>query len=125
MYATTNHTTHHRTSIHPRARRVGTAPLTVRRPPRRVDTWRRTVRNLVIGAAVLGLLLAVFSTHALGQTTVQARTIVVQPGQTVWSIAQARYPDQDPRQVVQEIDGQNHLQGGTIYPGERLRLPAA
>ncbi|MBO0703102.1 MAG: LysM peptidoglycan-binding domain-containing protein, partial [Candidatus Dormibacteraeota bacterium] len=68
----------------------------------------------------------IFSSHVLGAPPPRpAEVVVVQPGQTVWSIAEAHFPNQDPRQTVDEIDQVNHLHGGLVYPGERLRLPAA
>lgn len=112
-----------------RARRFGYGRLTVPRPPRparRVARWRRAVRNLAIGGIVLGLLFLVFTSHVLGATPPRPpQVVVVRPGQTVWSIAESRFPNQDPRQTVDEIDQANHLRGGVVYPGERLRLPAA
>ncbi len=109
-----------------RARRFGYSRLTVPRPRRRVARWRRTVRNLAIGVAVLALLFLIFTSRVMGATPPRpAQVVVVQPGQTVWSIAEARFPNQDPRQTVDEIDRANHLHGGVVYPGERLRLPAA
>ena len=109
-----------------RARRFGYHRLAARRPARQVARWRRLVRNLAIGAVVLGLLFLIFTSRVLGATPPQpARVVVVQPGQTVWSIAEAQFPNQDPRETVDEIDQVNHLGGGLVYPGERLRLPAA
>lgn len=112
-----------------RARRVGCSRLVAQRPPRparQVARWRRTVRNVAIGGAVLGLLLLVFTSQVAGATRPRPpEVVVVQPGQTVWSIAETRFPNQDPRQTVDEIDRTNHLHGGVVYPGERLRLPAA
>lgn len=112
-----------------RARRVGYGRLAVPRPPRparQVARWRRSLRNLAIGAAVLGLLFLIFTAQVLGATAPRPpQVVVVQRGQTVWSIAEARFPNQDPRQTVDEIDRVNHLHGGQVYPGERLRLPAA
>jgi LysM repeat protein len=91
-----------------------------------VARWRRLVRNLIIGAAAMGLLFLIFTIRALGAAPpAPPRVVVVQPGQTVWSIAEAQFPNQDPRQSVDEIDQVNHLHGGLVYPGERLRLPAA
>lgn len=46
---------------------------------------------------------------------------VVQPGDTVWSIAQAAEPGSDVRALVDEIDAE--LKGAAIYPGERIRIP--
>jgi hypothetical protein len=109
-----------------RARRFGYERMAAPRPPRQVGRWRRLLRNLAIGGAVLGLLFLIFTSRALGATPPRPpRVVVVQPGQTVWSIAEAQFPNQDPRQSVYEIDQTNHLSGGLVYPGERLRLPAA
>jgi len=47
---------------------------------------------------------------------------VVQPGDTLWSIAAARYAG-DPREGVWELQQRNHLLGTTISPGQRLVLP--
>ena len=51
------------------------------------------------------------------------RTYVVKPGDTLWSIAEARYGG-DPRQAVWEIEHRNGLGGATLVPGTVLRLPA-
>lgn len=49
------------------------------------------------------------------------RVWVVQPGDTVWTIAQAAEPGADVRALVDEIDSE--LKGAPIYPGERIRIP--
>jgi len=46
---------------------------------------------------------------------------VVQPGDTVWSIAQAVEPGADVRSLVDRIDAQ--LKGAPLYPGERILIP--
>lgn len=50
-------------------------------------------------------------------------TVVVQPGDTLWSIAAQRYPGDDVRDRVQDIELANGLQGPQIEAGETLRLP--
>ena len=47
---------------------------------------------------------------------------VVQPTDTLWSIAAKHYPG-DPRQGIWELQKRNHLQGTTLVPGQRLLLP--
>ena len=47
---------------------------------------------------------------------------VVQPADTLWSIASERYAG-DPRQGVWELQQRNHLAGTTIAPGQVLVLP--
>ena len=51
------------------------------------------------------------------------RQIVVQPGQTLWSIAVAAAPSADPRVVIPRIEEANSLGGSTVYPGETLWVP--
>ncbi|MBO0775950.1 MAG: LysM peptidoglycan-binding domain-containing protein [Actinobacteria bacterium] len=49
--------------------------------------------------------------------------VVVQPGQTLWSIAVRVQPKADPRAVVQQIIDTNALPGVVIQPGEQLWVP--
>jgi len=46
----------------------------------------------------------------------------VQAGDTLWSIATARYAG-DPREAIWRIEHRNHLSGAMITPGTRLILP--
>jgi LysM repeat protein len=78
------------------------------------------VRILLIALAVtfLGWTLLIRESAATGPT----RTYVVQQGDTLWSIAAARYAG-DPREGVWKLQQRNDLAGATISPGERLVLP--
>ncbi len=49
--------------------------------------------------------------------------IVVQPGQTLWSIATRAEPAADPRQVIQEIMTANSMPGQTVQAGQLLWVP--
>jgi hypothetical protein len=49
--------------------------------------------------------------------------IVVQPGQTLWSIAAAVEPSADPRTAVQQISDVNGLTGTQIEAGQLLWVP--
>ena len=51
------------------------------------------------------------------------RSVVVMPGQSLWSIATQYEPTADPRSVIQEIIDLNALSGTSVQPGERLWLP--
>ncbi|HUZ23832.1 MAG TPA: LysM peptidoglycan-binding domain-containing protein [Streptosporangiaceae bacterium] len=51
------------------------------------------------------------------------RQVVVQPGQSLWSIAVAAEPAADPRLVIQQIVEANSLAGATVYAGEQLWVP--
>jgi len=48
---------------------------------------------------------------------------VVQPGQTLWSIAAAADPSADPWTVVQQISDANALNGVQVETGQLLWVP--
>jgi LysM repeat protein len=50
------------------------------------------------------------------------QTYVVQPADTLWSIATSHYSG-DPRDAVWRLERRNHLDGTTLVPGQRLVLP--
>jgi nucleoid-associated protein YgaU len=73
----------------------------------------------LVVAATLGLALV-----AHGGTAPTQSTVVVQPGDTLWSIATEHYPRDDVRVRVEEIERANGLSGPRIQVGQELRLPA-
>jgi nucleoid-associated protein YgaU len=50
-------------------------------------------------------------------------SVVVQGGDTLWSIASSVAGDADVRSVVDEIQRLNHLDGTVLLPGQVLQLP--
>jgi LysM repeat protein len=50
------------------------------------------------------------------------RTYVVQPADTLWSIADEHYAG-DPRAAIWKLQQRNGLDGATLVPGQRLILP--
>jgi LysM repeat protein len=60
---------------------------------------------------------------AHGGTNATYATVVVQPGDTLWSIATEHYPEDDARVRVDDIEQANGLLGPTIQVGQTLRLP--
>ena len=49
--------------------------------------------------------------------------VIVEPGESLWTIAAQAEPAADPRSVIQEIIDLNALGGTSIQPGERLWVP--
>jgi LysM repeat protein len=94
-----------------------------------IEPWRATrtggshrLRNAAMAlGAVLALGLGLAS--AVHGDTRPATTVVVQPGDTLWSIAVERYPADDVRVRVQDIEQANGLQGPEIEVGQTLKLP--
>lgn len=71
-------------------------------------------------------MIAVIALLLLSATTMGAspqQRIVVQPGDTLWSIAQSADPGGDVRSDIDRIISLNQLQSASVYPGERLLLP--
>jgi LysM repeat protein len=73
---------------------------------------------IVLCAAALAVGLAAHSSSGAGPK----RGYVVQPGDTLWSVAQKMYGG-DPRAGIWKIEQRNHLAAATIFPGEKLVLP--
>jgi hypothetical protein len=53
-----------------------------------------------------------------------SRSIVVQPGQTLWGIATQVAPHADPRATIQQIIVLNHLPTAGLQTGETLAVPS-
>jgi hypothetical protein len=76
----------------------------------------------VLLASAVGVLLATAS-RASNPAAESAPTVVVQPHDTLWSIAGRTVPGANPRAVVFEIRRLNGLPDFTVHPGERLIVP--
>ena len=118
-------------------RRAGPARDARLAPPR--STVRLTRRGRVVVAILLAAVSLVLA--ALAWMAVAARaqaadsgsppgavyqnlsSVVVHPGQTLWSIAAQAEPSADPRVVMQQIIDLNALQSSSIEPGQRLWVP--
>ena len=53
-----------------------------------------------------------------------ARTYVIRPGDTLWSIAVGVAPGRDPRPLIAAIQSTNDLRAGHLVPGRPLAIPA-
>ena len=91
------------------------------RPARSDHRLRRLYRWALVLVAALAVMLALSRVAQGGEA---AATIVVQPGDTLWAIAAARYPGDDTRARIDEIERLNNLSSPLIEAGETLRLPA-
>jgi hypothetical protein len=91
-------------------------------------------RRVLLGTVATGLLVALALPWSgtggslatpgpalAGEQVVAHNPYVVQPGDTLWSIAVRLDPTGDPRPVVAELADQ--IGGTTVVPGEQLILP--
>lgn len=102
----------------------------------RVTLTRRG--RLVVSTALIALVLAVVAVLAalvLGPLATPAAatstnaapalaSVVVHPGETLWSIATRVAPNADPRETITALREVNNLPSADVYPGERLIVPA-
>lgn len=104
-----------------------TAPAAAERPVRvRLTRRGQGVLLAVLLAAIFaaGLAFGAAAHGADGNPPPAAhRTIVVQPGQTLWALARQVAPQRDPRVVVESIRQLNALRGAGIQAGQELLLP--
>lgn len=96
---------------------------------------KTTVVLTTRGRIVLGLtltFLALLAWVVLGSGTADASAqtdgaatavVVVQPGESLWSIAQSIDPGSDPRDLVLRIRELNELGAAHVFPGQSLIVP--
>jgi len=84
---------------------------------------RRVVASLVL----LPLAATMWFTAGKGAvaqgTKPTTRTVVVQPGQSLWGIAQAVAPKADPRETIYKIKQLNQLADSSLSPGQAVIVP--
>ncbi|HHU83178.1 MAG TPA: LysM peptidoglycan-binding domain-containing protein [Firmicutes bacterium] len=94
--------------------------------------WRVNPVRLLMNIFLL-LSLILFFHYFTRSITVQNReqesetfiNIIIEKGDTLWSIARALHPNRDPRPVVAMIRDLNGLQENpTVFPGQILKIPA-
>lgn len=71
--------------------------------------------------AIAGKLIVTKATDGI-QSDYVYREVMVEPGDTLWSIARAQVPDDDPRDVVGSMRDLNQLTSADIFPGQRLTV---
>ena len=77
--------------------------------------------GLVLSVARAGVALG-GSSLADAERLPHVQRVVVEPGDSLWSIAQRVAPGQDPRAVVDQLAAR--LGSTTLAPGETLAVPA-
>jgi LysM domain len=102
-----------------------------RRPARRrvsPAVRRRRALLALMGLLLVGLALPLSGTggnsHATGSALAETGapvTYTVQPGDTLWTIAERVDPSADPRPLVAQLSAQTG--SDTVVPGERIILP--
>lgn len=112
-------------------------PAARARPVRARVRLTRRGRIVVAGLITAGMLLVAAVAWLAGTARADAsgsgvpssavyhslRSVVVMPGQSLWSIATQYEPTADPSSAIQEIITLNALRNTSVQPGEHLWLP--
>lgn len=87
---------------------------------------RRRIAVTLVAAVVVAPWLAPLRAAVSGERSVRvaAETYVVHAGDSLWSIAEAVAPGEDPRVVVDAIAEANGVRSGDLQPGQALVIPA-
>ena len=96
------------------------------RPPLRLTRRGRIVVLgffIVMASFASAILLTTASRAEDRWASGPAPTVVVQPHDTLWSIATRTAPRRDPYAAIAEIRRINDLQGYVVHPGQTLELP--
>lgn len=99
-------------------------------PRLRITRRGRTVVSLLI-AIPLAIAAAAFGLGAVGAaagtgagSTASFQYVTVDPGESLWQLAETIAPAADPRDVVAEILTLNDLSSGEVQAGQRLAIPS-
>ena len=79
---------------------------------------------ITAGQATLGLFQANAGSDGSSTSSDAARTWVVQPGETLWSIAERVDPNTDPRDTVARLVAMNDLPSSAVAVGQEIFVPA-
>jgi nucleoid-associated protein YgaU len=101
--------------------------MVTRRSFGRLRMTRKVTLMPAIALAALSLMVTLpvlSSMHLYAAGAQRYSTVVVHPGETLWSIASAHTAQgADVEETIDRITEANHLQAATLQPGERLRIP--
>ncbi len=94
-------------------------------PPLRLTRRGRMVvlGFFVLMASLASAILLASASRADNPATGPAPSVVVQPHDTLWSIATRTAPKRDPYAAIAEIQKINNLEGYVVHPGQTLELP--
>ncbi len=103
-------------------------PLPTRTSRLRLTSRGRAVLLVLIAMPIaLWLLVAQLNGGSAVGTLEQGASVpivVVEPGESLWSVAERVAPGADPRDVIDAIVGFNHLGSADVMAGQQIGIPA-
>ena len=100
------------------------------REQRNVYRRKKALRKKVLMVGVLVMLITFLTCNMIlvfakstEDDSIMYSTVVVEEGDTLWSIAKENFPESDPRDIIQDIRDINGIDTHTIYAGMVLHVP--
>ncbi|ROP58486.1 hypothetical protein [Curtobacterium sp. ZW137] len=93
-------------------------------------TRRGRVVFTTLAAIPLLLIVGLFALNggqaSAGNTAanVHFQTVTIEPGETLWQLAEQTAPNADPRDFIQDVVSLNALDGSGVQAGEQIAIPA-
>lgn len=105
-------------------------PVLARTTRLRITRRGRAVLATILIAPLLAMGLAFAMGSAAATATGEVSLadfdyVTVEPGQSLWQVAESIAPGADPRDVVSDVMRLNGLESSVVHPGERLAIPGA
>ena len=102
------------------------SPATARTRLRITSRGRAVLLALVsvpLSAVLLVLALNGGGAIATLDAAAPAQIVMVQPGQSLWSLAESIAPNDDPRDVILELVAFNRLESADVWAGQQISIP--
>ena len=116
----------------PRSRTVVTSSVAPAAPASAAGVHLTVRGRTVFLLGLVALLLAAFSLGRQQSSAATPPTVApvlqqttVTAGETLWSLAHRVAPENDPREVVEQLRELNHLRSSDVWAGQQLLLPRA
>ena len=97
-------------------------------PVRRLRITRgRAVLLTLVSAPIVALLLVLALNGGGATATLEsgapAEVVMIEPGQSLWSLAESIAPGADPRDVIETLVAFNRLSSADVWAGQQIAIP--
>lgn len=84
------------------------------------------VMILMVAVVLTAVLVTIGSSNTFGSAeAMEVETVMVESGDSLWSIASQYAEGRDVREVVREIKAYNQMNNANLYPGMILEIPVS
>lgn len=90
----------------------------------------RVVLTTLIAAPLVTAAVMMVLNGGIAEATIESSPasfeyVSIEPGQSLWQLAETIAPQADPREVISDIAQLNQLDSVEVQPGQRLAIPSA